>query len=369
MATDPANLSSLRETLEDAEAICHALRTGEVDAVVVGRDDEAKRVMLLSGAYARYRQLVEDMLQGAVTLTEAGEILFANHAFADMVGVPVVDLFRSSLQKYVAPADRAKLDPLLKPRPGQRDAELGLVRPDGTRAYVRASVVSSSDDFVTLLLTRVLPADTEEAQSTIEAIRRGGVDAFVVGGREVVVLESGQTHYRAMVERMRQGAITVQADGVIAYANERFLGMVGLPHGRVVGRPLSELVAEADRPALASMMAAHEHAQSELALRSSRGERLATLATVTALDGDKLFLFTDITQQKRHEAADERTRRFLGMLAHEFRNILGPIGNSAHFLKEQALDPESRKAIETIERQLDRLLALVDDLRRVNPKE
>ena len=78
---------------------------------------------------------------------------------------------------------------------------------------------------------------------------------------------------------------------------------------------------------------------------------------------------TIITERKRHEASDERTRRFLGMLAHEFRNILGPINNAAQIVKAKNLDEEAAKAVEMIERQTGRLLALVEDLRRVNPKE
>jgi PAS domain S-box-containing protein len=363
------DILDLRETFQDAEAICHALRMGEVDAVVVGRTDEEKRVLLLSGAYARYRQLVEDMLQGAVTVSSSGEILFANHAFADIAGTALIDLFRSPLEKHVAPADRAKLQRLLSPHPGDRDVEIALVRPDGTRAHVRAGVVSASDDFVTLILTPVTVRDREEAEATIDAIDQGTVDAFVVGGKQVVMLDSAQAHYRLLVERMRQGAVTVQHNGTIAYANERFIATIGLPSGRVVGRPLGELVADADRAALQAMLAAGENATGELRLRCANGDRPIVLATMTSIDGHKLFLFTDLTEQKRHEAADERTRRFLGMLAHEFRNILAPIGNSTQILKRQAVDAEGQKAVEIIERQTERLLALVEDLRKVNPKE
>lgn len=363
------DILDLRQTFEDAEAICHALRRGEVDAVVVGQNDEEKRVLLLSGSYARYRQLVEDMLQGAVTLTGSGEILFANHAFADMTGVALIDLFRSPLERYVAPADRARLRGLLSPRPGQRDVEIALVRPDGTRARVRAGVVSASDDFVTLIVTPVSVRNRDDAEATLDAIHEGTVDAFVVGGKQVVMLDSAQAHYRLLVERMRQGAVTVQHNGIIAYANERFIAAIGTPAGRVVGRPLADLVADADRAALQAMLAASENATAELRLRCANGERPVMLATMTSIDGHKLFLFTDLTEQKRHEATDERTRRFLGMLAHEFRNILAPIGNATQILKRQAVDAEGQKAIEIIERQTERLLALVEDLRRVNPKE
>lgn len=361
-------LDALRATFEDAEAICHALCAGEVDAFVVGNSDQSKRVMLLSGAYARYRQLVEDMLQGAVTVTSSGEILFANHAFADMVGVPVVDLFRSQLASHVAPAERAALQPLLAPHPGEREVQLAFVRPDGTRAHVRAAVVSSSDDFITLILTPRPPGDLD-AEATVDAIRRGVVDAFVVDGRNVVLLEGAQAHYRTLVEHMGQGAVTVDADGKIAYANERFIATIGVPSGRLVGRPLAEFIAEADRPALQTMLGAGASAHGELRLRNANGERPVMLATMASIDGQKLFLFTDITERKRHEASDERTRRFLGMLAHEFRNILGPINNAAQIVKAKNLDEEAAKAVEMIERQTGRLLALVEDLRRVNPKE
>jgi PAS domain S-box-containing protein len=231
-------------------------------------------------------------------------------------------------------------------------------------------MVTSSDDFITLLVTPLSSREqVDEGQATLEAIRKGAVDAFVVGGRQVMLLDSATAPYRTLVERMRQGAVTVQPDGIIVYANERFISMIGVPYGRLIGSPLSALVAESDRAAFASMMAARDNSQAELKLRCGNGERPVTQATMTSLDGHKLFLFTDLTEQKRHEASDERTRKFLGMLAHEFRNILGPIGNSAELLKRKSLDADGQKAVEVIERQTSRLLGLVEDLRRINPRE
>jgi signal transduction histidine kinase len=118
------------------------------------------------------------------------------------------------------------------------------------------------------------------------------------------------------------------------------------------------------------MFAARDTAQGELKLRAANGERPVMQATMTSMDGHKLFLFADMTEQKRHQASDERTRKFLGMLAHEFRNILGPINNSVLLLKgSPGLDADAKKAVEVIERQSGRLLGLVEDLRRINPKE
>jgi PAS domain S-box-containing protein len=364
-------IAALRESLREAQEICLAIRHGEVDAVVVGQSEEQKRVLLLSGAYLRYRQLVEDMAQGAVTIAGSGDILFSNYSFAAMVGESPLDLFRTSLERWVAVEDRMHVAGLKSGQPGQRDIELTLTRKKGGTLPVRVSLVSASDDFVTLLVTDLSGQKEElrEAEATLEAIRRGAVDAFVVEGKQVLVLESANTPYRAMVERMRQGAVTLSSGGEIVYANERFASMIGLPPGRLLGSRLVELIAEDDRTAFSAMLAARENAQAELRLRSANGQRPVTLATMTTLDGHKLFLFADMTEQKRHEASDERTRRFLGMLAHEFRNILGPIANAAALLKKSELGQESQKAVDVIERQTARLAGLVEDLRRVNPRD
>jgi hypothetical protein len=65
-------IESLREQLQEAEELRHAISHGQVDAFVVGPTDDSKRVLMLSGAYARYRQLVEEMQQGAVTVSRSG---------------------------------------------------------------------------------------------------------------------------------------------------------------------------------------------------------------------------------------------------------------------------------------------------------
>ncbi len=364
-------LLALREQLRETEEICHAIREGAVDAVVVGKSDEDKRVLLMSGAYARYRQIVEDMLQGAVTLTGRGEILFANHAFARMLGENLLDVFRTPLQRWVAPAHQEAVRAMLRARAGQRDMPVELRRAEGPPLPVTLSLVSASDDFVTLLVTPFAAAnDGDEARATLEAIRSGAVDAFVVGGRQVRLLDSAQAPYRVLVEQMRQGAASVDADGTIVYANEHLATMLATPIPRLVGTKLAQHVGDADRHALRALLAARSNAQGDLRLVRPNGDPTAVHVTMTVLDGHKLFLFTDVSERKRHEASDERSRRFLGMLAHEFRNILGPIASSTEVLRRtQKLDADGLKSVETIERQTARLVSLVDDLRRINPKE
>ena len=324
----------------------------------------------MSGAYARYRQIVEDIIQGAVTVTQRGEILFANHAFARMVGENVIDLFRTPLQRWVSPRHHAELGPMLAGRPGQRDVVVEIVRGKSEAMAATISLVSASDDFITLLLTPIASQDIEEARATLEAIRSGSVDAFVIDGRQVRLLDSAQAPYRVLVEHMRQGAATVDADGTVVYANERLATMLTVPPSHLIGSKLEQHVLEADRHALRTMLAARRNAQADLRLVRPNGDPTAVQASMTTMDGHKLILFTDISERRRHEASDERSRRFLGMLAHEFRNILAPISHAAETLRRtQKLDADGTKAVEILERQTTRLVALVEELKRINPVE
>jgi PAS domain S-box-containing protein len=149
-------LESLRQRLEEAEDVRRAITRGEVDAFVIGPGGNS-RVLLLANAYQRYRQLVERMQQGAVTATPAGQILFANQRFADMLGIPLAQLYTAPLESYLTMADRARLSRFLMLTPRDSTIEVDLSRRDGTTIPVRMSVASFADGYATLLVTDMRP--------------------------------------------------------------------------------------------------------------------------------------------------------------------------------------------------------------------
>jgi PAS domain S-box-containing protein len=367
-------IESLRQQLQEAEELRRAISHGEVDAFVVGTSDDSKRVLMLSGAYARYRQLVEEMQQGAVTVSRSGEIMFANQAFAAMLGLAPIDIFRVPLTRYLAAADAGDATTLLQPHPGKAEVKATLRAPNGKQRPVRIALISASDEFNTLLVSERDEKD-DEAGATVEAIRTGSVDALVIGGEQVVMLDSAQRFYQAAVDRMQQGVVIVDAQGNITYANQRMASLLGTPRERLPGTSLRKLARNGDDASLAALLNANaglaSSAQAEVRLRRADNEYVTTLVTVTAIaDSQKMCLVSDLSLQKRHEATDERTRKFLAMMAHEFRNILGPIRNSVEVLKlREGLDDECRRLVDVVDRQSSRLLALVEDLRSVNPKE
>jgi len=146
----------VRELVDEAEDVRRAIAHGEVDAFVVGKDNNRK-VLLLANAYQRYRQLVEQMAQGAITVNERGDILYANQRLADMLKVPLSQLYTAPLDAYVGVADRARLSSFLLLSGRNSRVELNLVRRDGAVVPVRLSLATLTDGYATLLVTDMRP--------------------------------------------------------------------------------------------------------------------------------------------------------------------------------------------------------------------
>jgi PAS domain S-box-containing protein len=106
-------LAELRVRLADAEETLRAIRSGEVDSVVVA-GKQGPQVFTLEGAGHAYRVLIESMNEGALTLTADKMILYANQCFAKMVKCPLEQVTGSSFRRFLSAADRATLRLLLK---------------------------------------------------------------------------------------------------------------------------------------------------------------------------------------------------------------------------------------------------------------
>lgn len=111
----------------------------------------------------------------------------------------------------------------------------------------------------------------------------------------------------------------------------------------------------------------------ETQYRTSAGEIRDVLVTgrPLSIDNSTYFyaVFQDITERKRIEKvlkeADQRKNEFLALLAHELRNPLVPIRNAVQLLTlEQGSSPPPhfQQACALIDRQLNHLTRLVDDL-------
>jgi len=106
--------AELRARLSELEETLRAIRSGQVDALVVYAPDGGDRIFTLQGAEHPYRVLVEAMNEGAATMTSDGLVLFANQHFARMLDIPLEKLIGSPLSAIVQPIDGSSLDTLMQ---------------------------------------------------------------------------------------------------------------------------------------------------------------------------------------------------------------------------------------------------------------
>jgi PAS domain S-box-containing protein len=86
----------------------------------------------------------------------------------------------------------------------------------------------------------------EEANETIEAIRTGQIDALVVQGKnghQLYTLKTADQTYRVFIEKMAEGAVTLNEKGLILYSNSQFASMVSIPLSNVIGLPFEKFIA------------------------------------------------------------------------------------------------------------------------------
>jgi PAS domain S-box-containing protein len=87
-------------------------------------------------------------------------------------------------------------------------------------------------------------------------------------------------------------------------------------------------------------------------------------------DGKVALVFRDVSERKAAEEAlheaDRLKDEFLATLAHELRNPLAPIANSLQILRICGDDPMIIESCEVMERQVNHMVRLVDDLLEVS---
>jgi len=102
----------LKARIAELEETLRAIRTGEVDALLVS-SAHGDQVFTLQGAEHPYRLLVETIDEGAATLSEDGTVLYSNKSFAAFFGVALEKFIGAPLYNFVSGNDAEFLKTLI----------------------------------------------------------------------------------------------------------------------------------------------------------------------------------------------------------------------------------------------------------------
>jgi signal transduction histidine kinase/FixJ family two-component response regulator len=143
--TAAEQIKCLTERLAEAEETLRAVRSGEIDAFIV-QGPQGEQIYALRSAEQPYRNLIEDMLEGAAILTTDGDIAYCNRRFAELVAVPLEAAVGGCMEHFITPADRPAYRSLLAAGSGKRRAQ--LIAADGRTVDVFMSFTTSVCDEV-----------------------------------------------------------------------------------------------------------------------------------------------------------------------------------------------------------------------------
>jgi two-component system phosphate regulon sensor histidine kinase PhoR len=156
-----------------------------------------------------------------------------------------------------------------------------------------------------------LKLQLEEATDTLEAIRTGQVDALIVNtgdNHQVFTLKTADQTYRVFIEKMNEGAVTLNRDGLILYCNSRFAGMVKMPLERVIGLSFKTFIPDTYRPKFTELInkAWQADLKEEVTLHDQSGQEVCCLLSCNTLEMDEgtalSLILTDLTLLKDVES-------------------------------------------------------------------
>lgn len=261
----------------------------------------------------------------------------------------------------------------------------------------------------------------EEAEETLRAIRHGEIDALVVKadkGLQVYTLKGAEHTYRILIESMNEGAVTLDNDGTILYANISFANLVNQPLEKVIGSSIQSFIAKSGQQSIDALLRDSQKIKKsvkEMEIQLVDNQLIPVLLSITTINLDETqegfsLIITDLSEQKRnnelaaskklseqkllHEqelrssaetAAEaltiernnlqkeiaERKRlekqkdEFIGMASHELKTPVTSIKAYTQVLQHKFKKVENIKAFELLSKmdaQLDKLSNLISDL-------
>jgi len=162
----------LRARLDEAEQTLEAIRSGEVDALIV-TGPHGDQVFSLTGSERTYRLIVETMNEAALTVGLDETILFCNQRFSELVKSPMADIIGQKLTAFVAPAQQQPLRMLLADAlAGPVQWRLTLRAADGAVVSVQLSAsLLVADALTSICLVASDLTELEEQASSIRVLR------------------------------------------------------------------------------------------------------------------------------------------------------------------------------------------------------
>jgi PAS domain S-box-containing protein len=296
-------IERLRLRLEEAEETLEAIRSADVDAVVVA-GPQGEQVFSLTGVEHIYRVIVETMNEAALMVDPDGTILFCNQRFCDLMKTPIQEAMGRKVAAFVAGPQREPLRTILadaQSAPVQR--RLTLRAADGAAVPVQlAASLLQAGGRPSICLVATDLTELEESARSIRVLRE-----------HQQALQESEARFRTIFEASQDAIVITDDAGFVVQANPATHAIFGLPPEKIMGRPISSFAGETvDFPALWQAFRTNGSFRGEVPMTDAEGRlrHVEAYAVANILPGRHLSVLRDITERKlAREALEEANAR------------------------------------------------------------
>lgn len=388
--------------LEEATDTLEAIRSGQIDALIV-KGDDGHSIYSLQTADHSFRIFIEQMSDGAVTLSRNGMIIYTNSSFANIVGLPLEKIVGNLFDQFILPKDQSIWNEINSNAwDNHIKIELQLLSADQTIIPVLLSLTKlelSDGIAMSIIVTdlslqkkteRLLKEKNrqlEEAQretkhlnANLENTVEERTKALQVNISEKIVIEqnlrSNQERLAQILETMAEGVVIFDLEGQLTYANpmaKKILGITQLDDEYI--DPKWELLFVNGDPLPAEHYPIHKAISSgqpvydyEVAVQPPEGDRFfisVNAAPIKDARGEIISgigTFMDVTHRRK---LIQQKDDFISVASHELRTPVTALKASLQMLdriKDRGDAGLMTKMILQANKSMNKMSTLIEDL-------
>ena len=280
----------------------------------------------------RFRLIVETAQEGVVCADTDYRITYANPRMHSMLGYQPGELLGRALEELLVPEDV----PIFEL---QRQRRLEGV---SEQYEIRFRCKKGPKVWTLINASPVKGPDGAFAGSL------GMVTDITDRVRVEAKLRKNETHYRQLVESMREGLLMTGKSGRFCFINNQFAAMLGRSKAGILGHHIEEFAAPESRERLLALFSENKSGQEteEIIWIHKSGRRIVTLVSPSMILDEKgrlsdaFALTTDTTERKtlENQLLQSQKLEAIGQLAagiaHEINTPAQYVNNNIHFIKD-----------------------------------